>query len=117
MSTNEKTANEIIEELEAEKTELLKTLDAANNLIEADSKMHAKYMEKSIELIKLAKENQRLRKLNAEMLDALETLLSECERVDYKPTQPLRFLSYNPDIIAKAFKAVKKAMAEGLIPK
>ena len=74
MSTNEKTANEIIEELEAE--------------------------------------NERLRKLNAELLDALETLLSECERVDYKPTQPFRFLSYNPDIIAKAFKAVKKAMTE-----
>ena len=63
MSTNEKTANEIIGRLEAEKTELLKTLESANDLIEADSKMHAKYMEKSIELIKLAKENERLRDL------------------------------------------------------
>jgi len=71
MSTNEKMANEIIEELEAE--------------------------------------NARLWKLNAEMLDALETLLSECERVDYKPTQPLRFLSYDPDVIRKAFNAIRKA--------
>lgn len=102
-------ASEIIAEPEAEKTELLKTLEAANNLIEADSKMHANYMKKSIELIKLAKENERLRKLNAEMLDALETLLSECERVDYKPTQPLRFLSYNPAVITKAFNAIKKS--------
>lgn len=62
MSTNEKTANEIIWKLKEEKTYLLKNLEADNDLIEADSKMHAKDVEKSIELIKLAKENQRLRK-------------------------------------------------------
>lgn len=112
MSTNKKTTSEIIWKLKEEKTYLLKTLEAANDLIEADTEMHAKDVEKSIALIKLAKENERLRKLNAELLDELETLLSECERVDYKPTQPFRFLSYNPDIIAKAFKAVKKAKVD-----
>lgn len=48
-----------------------------------------------------------------ELLDALETLLSECERVDYKPTQPLRFLSYNPAVITKALNAIKKAKDKG----
>ena len=48
-----------------------------------------------------------------ELLDALETLLSECERVDYKPTQPLRFLSYNPAVITKAFNAIKNAKDKG----
>lgn len=62
MNTNEKTANEIIWKLKEEKTYLLKNLEAANDLIEADTSMHAKDVEKSIELIKLAKENQRLRK-------------------------------------------------------
>lgn len=52
-----------------------------------------------------------------ELLDALETLLSECERVDYRPTQPLRFLSYNPAVITKAFNAIKKAKDKGNEPK
>lgn len=62
MNTNKKTANEIIVRLKAEKAELLKNLEAANDLIEVDTEMHAKDAEKSIELINLAKENQRLRK-------------------------------------------------------
>lgn len=82
----EKTANEIIEELKAEKAELLKTLEAANGLIEVDSKLLAMYMEKSIELfVKLAKENERmltensrLRKLNAELLAELMNYCAEC---------------------------------------
>ena len=87
MITNEKTANEIIEELEAEKTELLKTLESANDLIEADSKMHAKYMEKSIEIIKLAKENERLRKRDAEMqagIDRMSNILAGQSELDAK---------------------------------
>lgn len=78
MNTNEKTANEIIEKLKAEKTELLKTLEAANDLIEAGTEMHAKDVEKSIELIKLAKENERCRKLNEELLAELMNYCSEC---------------------------------------
>ena len=78
MTTNEKMANEIIEELEAEKTELLKTLEAANDLIEADSKMHAKYVEKSVEIIKLAKENQRLLAENVRMCGLLDNWLTYC---------------------------------------
>ena len=78
MSTNEKTANEIIEKLEAEKTELLKTLEAANDLIEADSKMHENYVKKSIEIIKLAKENERLRAENTRMCGLLNNWLTYC---------------------------------------
>ena len=52
---------------------------------------------------------EALEMTNRELLEALETLLSECERVDYKPTQPLRFLSYDPDVIRKAFNAIRKA--------
>ena len=78
MSDSEKTETKVIEKLEAEKTELLKTLEAANDLIEADSKMHAKYMEKSIEIIKLAKENERLRAENARMCGLLDNWLTYC---------------------------------------
>lgn len=50
-----------IAELETENAGLREALESANRLIEADTEMHAKDVEKSIELIKLAKENQRLR--------------------------------------------------------
>jgi hypothetical protein len=52
-----------IAELETENAGLREALESANRLIEADTEMHAKDVEKSIELIKLAKENQRLRDL------------------------------------------------------
>lgn len=65
------------------------------------------------EVINAAAKIEELEKSNAELLDALENLLSECERVDYKLTPPSRFLNYDPAVIAKAFKAVKKARGGG----
>ena len=123
MSTNEKMANEIIEELEAEKTELLKTLESANDLIEADSKMHAKYMEKSIEIIKLAKENERLRLLNTEVMFAL------CDRCadesgggsgrcpEYRADGELGRCVYSTKGYCTTGYLINKAMAEGVITK
>ena len=61
------------------------------------------------EVNKAAAKIEELEKSNAELLDALETLLNECEKVDYKPTQPFRFLSYDPDVITKALNAIKRA--------